>query len=757
LSLGDRLRNWFGIRPARAAGPDRAPALGRQLIQARYENAQTTDENRRNWFAADYLSAKSANNFQVRRQLRTRSRHEVSNNPYLYGVATSNADHLVNTGPTLQCLRTSAAENRQIESAWNAWCDEVDLTEKLRTLKLAKTVDGEGFLVLKTVDDLEHPVRLYPVDVEADQVTTPAPRSLTELWVDGLTLHPVTGRPVAYDVLRSHPGDYFFPNLNPLAVDRIKAKHVIHWFTKFRPGQVRGVPAFTTALDLFTELRSFRRAVLAKANIAANLTAVLESEAPADEDGTQTATPWESIPIDRGVYTTLPGGAKMHPFEAAEPSTTYEVFQEKCLGEAVRPLGYPLNLALGTSQKFNFSSARLDHVNYRDGLTVERGECNRLALDRIFRAWLEEAILIPGLLPAGVRGMADVPHAWHWPGFAPLDPVQDATADHARISNGTLTWQQFWASRGYDWREVMAQQAQERQEIEKLHLVFGDPLKKTDTVTEDGPAKPAPAAAPAPRIEAYDPEQPRDDQGRFGAGEHAETHQQWAKEDADLAERQEREESALEDGTHDDEERQVDRTRAREDRLTERQRDKEDRLTERQRDKEDRPQERQLRREFRKEEEVMERRHREQTAADQAAVREAIDRHGQNSREVREAHERAVANDAGRRKELQELIRREDARKDELTRPKQAARHAEDQARQSRRDAEDAAKQSARDAEDQARYARQGKEVTDLHERHQQEEEAAYDRRQAENPAAHQAYYHATGKPRLRGRARHVA
>jgi hypothetical protein len=199
---------------------------------------------------------------------------------------------------------------------------------------------------------------------------------------------------------------------------------VIHWFTKFRPGQVRGVPAFTTAWTCSPSCAPSAGGA-AKANIAANLTAVLESEAPADEDGTQTATPFGVDP-DRPRHDDrrCPAVPSMHPFEAASRATTYEMFQEKCLGEAVRPLGYPLNLALGTSQKFNFSSARLDHINYRDGLTVERGECNRLALDRIFRAWLEEAILIPGLLPAGVRGMADVPHAWHWPGFAPLDPVR---------------------------------------------------------------------------------------------------------------------------------------------------------------------------------------------------------------------------------------------------------------------------------------------------------------------------------------------
>jgi hypothetical protein len=137
--------------------PKRAPApttsAHRDRIRGRYDNATTTPDNVRHWGSADYFSAKAANSFQVRRILRMRSRYEVSNNPYLFGICNGNADDLIDTGPTLQVRTDDAAYNREVEQAWKEWCDEVDLVEKLRTLKLAKTVDGEGFLVLKTVDD----------------------------------------------------------------------------------------------------------------------------------------------------------------------------------------------------------------------------------------------------------------------------------------------------------------------------------------------------------------------------------------------------------------------------------------------------------------------------------------------------------------------------------------------------------------------------------------------------------------------------
>ncbi len=468
---------WLGnmFRGRTASAQPSLSATQQARIVAKYENAQTTDENVRNWWGSDFLSAKAANSFEVRRSLKARSRNEVSNNPYMFGIATSNADDLVNTGPTLQCLRSSASENAQIERAWSDWWAEIEGVEKLRTVKLAKTVDGEGILVCKTVPDMENPVKIYPVDVESDQLTTPMPELSQALWVDGLVLHPVTGRPTKYEFLQHHPGDFFITNFNPLKSQKIDAKHVIHWFQKFRPGQVRGVPLFTPSLDLFVELRAFRKAVLAKMNQAANLTAVLETPGPADPDDGDTATPFEHIPIDRGTMTTIPGGSKLNQFQTGEAGTSYEMFQEKCLGEACRPLSYPLNLALGTSQKFNFSSARLDHINYRNSLDVERSECDRVVLDKLFRVFIEEARLVPGLLPASIKSAADVPHDWYWPGYAPLDPQKDAEADHMRLQNGTETWQQFWSARGYDWKEIMEQQALEREEIERLGLEFGEP------------------------------------------------------------------------------------------------------------------------------------------------------------------------------------------------------------------------------------------------------------------------------------------
>lgn len=514
--------------PGFSTRPARTQSAGVNRVHARYDNATTTPENIRNWSGVDYFSAKAANSFAVRRTLRMRSRHEVANNPFLFGVTNSNADDLIDTGPTLQVLTADKKYNRAVEAAWREWAAEVELTQKLRTAKLAKSVDGEGFLVLKTAESLEGPVKLYPCDVEADQVTTPAPGTLADFFVDGLILDKVTGRPVKYHVLKSHPGDWFFPDFNPLAVDVIQARHVVHWFGRFRPGQVRGIPVFTSSLDLFAELRAFRRAVLKNAQIAASLTGMLEQDPSngvvGDEDTDAEIEAFKRVPIDHGMLTSLPPGAKLSGFDPKQPQTTYEMFQEKCLGEACRPLNYPLNLALGSSQKFNFSSAKLDHINYRNGLRVEREDCNAVVLRRLFLVWFEEAVL-SGAVPLR-DGIKAPPVEWHWPGFEPLDVAVDADADHERLSHGTLTYREFWARRGFDWRDVMQQQSEEKAEIDRLGLVFGDPLKQTATDSDadldpadEGAADPPKKAAAAPVAAKKDGNgQEHDEDGKFGNG-----------------------------------------------------------------------------------------------------------------------------------------------------------------------------------------------------------------------------------------------
>ena len=138
------LTNLFNSRTRDAAVRGCYP----RVIRGRYDAAVTNDDNRRHWANADGLSANAANNAEVRRILRSRSRYEVANNSYARGIVLTLAHDVVGTGPRLQLLTPDAEANRRIEQTFIQWAKAVGLPDKLRTMRMARATDGEAFAVL---------------------------------------------------------------------------------------------------------------------------------------------------------------------------------------------------------------------------------------------------------------------------------------------------------------------------------------------------------------------------------------------------------------------------------------------------------------------------------------------------------------------------------------------------------------------------------------------------------------------------------
>ena len=240
---------------------------GLPVLRARYDAAQTTDENRRHWANADALSAAAANSLDVRRTVRNRARYEVANNCYLSGMVQTLANDCIGTGPRLQMLTHDSALNNRIEAMFKDWAREIHLASKLRTMRHAKAVDGEVFAVLTTNRRVESPVKLDIQLVECDRVTSPWPL-LAGIDIDGIRFD-AFDNPVEYCVLRNHPGDLACDT----SFDWRPAEYVIHWFRPTRPGQQRGISEIMAALPLSAILRRYTLAVLAAAETAAMRTA----------------------------------------------------------------------------------------------------------------------------------------------------------------------------------------------------------------------------------------------------------------------------------------------------------------------------------------------------------------------------------------------------------------------------------------------------------------------------------------------------
>lgn len=458
------LKNLFG-RPRRRTRKMRP--RGGVKLRSSYDAAGVNDQNRRHWKNADSLSARAAGDPDTRSTLRIRSRYElVENDGYGKGAVESLANDTVGgNGPRLQVLHDNETAARQIEVAFTDWAWACGLAEKLRLGRKDKTVSGEAFWMLISNPLLNHSVKLDLRDIEADQVATPYWAADGNEQADDGIVFDQYGNPVEYHVLKSHPGD----SLNwVLDYDRVPARFMLHWFRKDRSGQRRGMPEFATALPFFAFLRRFTLATLTGAEIAAAIAALIESQGPVDIDATDDKDDWTSIDVVHGMMTKLPAGWRMNQMDAKHPATTFEMFETRILMRIARCVCMPLNVISGNSAKYNFSSARLDNNNYRSAIRVDRAHCERVVLDRIFLAWMDEAIDVPGLLPAGFTS-ANVRWTWTWPGWDYIDPLKERQATTEGLTNGTLTLAEAEAEAGTgtDWREKVRQRGLEKKACEE--------------------------------------------------------------------------------------------------------------------------------------------------------------------------------------------------------------------------------------------------------------------------------------------------
>ncbi|HEV2173977.1 MAG TPA: phage portal protein, partial [Nitrospira sp.] len=248
--------------------------------------------------------------------------------------------------------------------------------------------------------------------------------------------------PLEYNLLPYHPGNMLFPPMGPIE-NWINADTVLHWFRQDR-GWLRGIPEFTTSLPLCALLRRYTLAVVHAAEIGADISGVIESEAPpavtaqllADGDD-----PFDVIPFETGMLMRLPWGYKLSQLRAEQPIQVYDMFVNTLLREILRPINMPFNLAAGTSKDSNMASAIVDSHIYRGAQKHERDHCESHILNMLFCMWYQEARLIDGYLPAHQNRTEFPTRSWRWDkvGLDHTDPDKVMKALETAHSKGFLT------------------------------------------------------------------------------------------------------------------------------------------------------------------------------------------------------------------------------------------------------------------------------------------------------------------------------
>lgn len=450
MGLLSRLSRWRSDhRLSRATQSSAYREQFERRLRARYDAAQTTTDNENHWANADGLGPNAANSAAVREKVRRRARYEaLENNSYAKGMVLNFSNHLIGTGPRLQVATRDKLGNNRVERSFWRWAEEVNLSEKLRTLATAYVVDGEGFAIFNTDSTLSHRVKLNIIPLECDyfdgSLYGDSDYESAGATYDG------NNNPVTWSMWREHPGEISLGSYHTKP-KRVDASQVLHVHRPDRPGQRRGVSHLVTALPLFAMHRRFKLATLAAAETAADFAAVIYTTNTPEAASPGGSEHWgAAVPVEHRAMMTLPDGWEMKQFSPEHPQSTLEMFETRIIAEVARCLLQPLNVASGSSKDHNFSSGKLDHLSWERAVFVERAHWVGRVVNRIVHAWLDEAAMIEGLLPVGVGPFSEWDWSYRWDGSSVIDEEKQSKADKNDLASGTTTRTDVYARKGID-------------------------------------------------------------------------------------------------------------------------------------------------------------------------------------------------------------------------------------------------------------------------------------------------------------------
>lgn len=470
-----------------------------------YEGARVSRLN------ADWVTSSTSADAEIKSslpRLRNRSRQLVRDNDYARQAIRAIRNNVIGTGIRMQAQvrmqrgggRFDEPVNRAIEEAWAQWgrkdschtAGRLCFSDLERLLVNAIAQDGEVFVrfVRQPFGRSRVPFALEVIESDLlDDTYTGGSTVEGNEWRMGVELNR-WGRPVQYAFLRKHPGDN---GLGGNAVGQarhrfVPAEEVLHLYVSERPGQTRGVPWLSSAIQRLHQVAGYEQAEVVRARASSALMGFItspEGELQGDEMyGEERVSSFEP-----GVFKYLAPGESVTVPQLDAPDGQLEPFLRAMLRAVAAGAGLSYESLSHDFSQTNYSSSRLSLLEERDNWRVLQQWMIESFHQPVFEAWLEMAVLAGVLnLPAyetdpdRYRNVRWFPRGWSW-----VDPAKEVAAYKDAVRSGFKTQAEVVAEQGGDLEDLLLARKAEVDRAEELDLYF-DSNPEIDHETVEDPA-----------------------------------------------------------------------------------------------------------------------------------------------------------------------------------------------------------------------------------------------------------------------------
>ena len=180
------------------------------------------------------------------------------------------------------------------------------------------------------------------------------------------------GRPVAYWLLKQHPGDglrqsYGVDGFPKDAHERVPAEEINHIFMPFRANQNRGVPLTHAVILNLNDLGQYRQSAVVAAKVGSDKVGFLAGEyLYGDDDDANDVI----MPSEAGEFGQLPEGTELHEWDPNYPHEQFGAFNKAMLQGISAGVSIAYPTLANDLEGVNFSSIRAGTIDERDGYTV---------------------------------------------------------------------------------------------------------------------------------------------------------------------------------------------------------------------------------------------------------------------------------------------------------------------------------------------------------------------------------------------------
>jgi lambda family phage portal protein len=297
------------------------------------------------------------------------------------------------------------------------------------------------------------------------------------------------GRPQNYAFFTRHPGDTTFTT-RPTSEDRhviVSAKDVIHLYKVERPGQTRGVPWMSSAIQRLHHLEGYEQAELVRARASSALMAWIQS--PEGE------LSGDDVEDNERVYDMSPGairylgkGESVHVPNLDAPDGQFEPFLRAMLRALASGVGCSYEAISRDYSQTNYSSSRLSLLQDQQAFKAIQYQLKENLLQIIFDEWLEVAVLSGTLTLPTYQAEPDRFRQvrWLFPGWQWVDPIKEVQSAQLAVRSGFKTQAQVVAEMGGDLEELLMARKNEIEMSEQLGLMFDTDPSVVSSVTDQG-------------------------------------------------------------------------------------------------------------------------------------------------------------------------------------------------------------------------------------------------------------------------------